>query len=115
MGAFSKEFWVTVTFAIPILLWTYLLIQSRGGSMAVLYFQLAVVVIGGTVIWRMGGRILEEVTRIWEKLDGTRVWDEPPNTAELANGSSPDDVNCLHCGERIHGFARFCRTCGKRQ
>lgn len=83
--------------------------------MVVLYFQLAVLAIGGTLIWRMGERILEEVTRIWEKLDGTRVWDEPQGTAQLVNESAPDDVYCLHCGERIHGYAKFCRKCGKRQ
>jgi hypothetical protein len=81
MGAFSKEFWITIAACIPVILWALMIAQSRGQGIAVPAIQSIVLVAGVIFIWREGERISEAVTRVWEKIDPTRVWDSEPSVA----------------------------------
>jgi hypothetical protein len=130
MGAFSKEFWITIAVCVPVILWTAYVAQSRGGELFVPMFQVAILVVGGVVIWRLGGRILEAVTKIieftrtWDRDDRTEAQHEPQyqtegGTLELRQPTSDarvsSDVFCIHCGYGIPANAAFCRHCGKKQ
>jgi ribosomal protein L40E len=79
MGAFSKELWITIAVSAPVILWTLFLAENRGNTI-VPAFQVAVLIVGGVVIWRMGGQILEAVTKVWERIESTHIWDSGPQT-----------------------------------
>jgi len=123
LGAFSKEFWITVAICIPVILWTLNTVQSRGQDIRIPALQIATLVVGGLVIWKMGGRIVEAVTRVWERLELTRAWD----SGEAAEGISRESVEtddptrhatgakCVECGKTIAIHAEFCRWCGSKQ
>jgi ribosomal protein L40E len=144
MGAFSKELWITVAVCLPVILWTLFLAQSRGGNIEIPAFQIAVLLVGGVVIWRMGGRILETVTKVWERINPTRVWDVQAdsesdqlsiNPSQMSfrerqygddnagwqgpavseeRGNSADGL-CAHCGSSLRANAVYCRHCGKKR
>jgi hypothetical protein len=144
MGAFSKELWITIAACLPIILWTLSVAQSRGGNIIVPAFQIVVLLVGGVILWRMGGRILETVTKVWERLNPTHVWDvqassEPDQLGVNAGKMDlrerqPGDNNavwrastvseerayaidglCVHCGSSMRVNAVFCRHCGKKR
>jgi hypothetical protein len=144
MGDFSKELWITIAACLPIILWTLSVAQSRGGNIIVPAFQIAVLLVGGVMIWRMGSRILETVTKVWERINPTRVWDiqagsesdqlgmnagemglrqrEPGDNNAVWRGSTVSEERgnaadglCVHCGYAMRVNAVFCRHCGKKR
>jgi len=122
VGAFSKELWIAIAVCVPVIAWTAFIAQERGDILLVPLLQVSVLLVGGIVIWRMGERILEAVTRVWEKIDGTRIWDVPQEKrlAELyetpkSDGGAGPVVFCQYCGYSISAHSTFCRHCGKRQ
>jgi len=126
MGALSKELWLTVAICVPIILWTLSVVQSRGEDLSAPLFQIGVLGIGSIVIWRLGGRILEAITRVWERIDQTRAWDrevvrEPEASVSVEEAIMADrkidssQVSCNRCGYRIPPTAAFCKHCGSKQ
>jgi len=127
MGAFSKELWLTLAICVPIILWTLSIVQSRGEDLSAPLFQVGVLVIGGIVIWRLGSRILEAITRVWERIDQTRAWDrvevvrDPERSISVEEAIMADrkvdlaEVSCKRCGYRIPPTAAFCKHCGVKQ
>ena len=122
MGAFGKELWITIAVAVPFILWAFATAQSRGQSPTVPAVQTFILIVGGILIWREGGRISEAVTRVWDKIDPTRVWDrqDRPVTEMSTPAATVDNVVgdssiCPHCGRRLLKSALFCRHCGRRQ
>ncbi len=81
MGAFSKTLWITVAASAPLIVWTLVIAQNRGQRMTVPAIQFIVLVVGVILIWREGERISEAVTRVWDKIDPTRVWESEPRVA----------------------------------
>jgi hypothetical protein len=127
MGAFSKELWITIAVCVPIILWTLSVVQSHGGDLSITMFQIGVVVVGSIVIWRMGSRILEAVTRVWERIDQTRAWDRTERSKDRETSLSVEEkvesdrkvdssgVSCIRCGYSIPATAAFCKHCGAKQ
>jgi len=126
MGAFSKELWITIAICVPIIAWTFLVAQSRGVNLTAPIIQVLTLIIGGVIIWRLGGRIVEAVTRIIERIDPTRIWDraeqhEPSREAIEFSEARTDTVTaiaevfCQFCGYSIPARAAYCKHCGRKQ
>jgi hypothetical protein len=129
LGGPSKELWIVLIVAIPVTLFTFAMaIQFGGGDMTLPAIQAAVLVLGSIGLWRLGGRIIEGITRIYT--DATRIFGAEPRTSEveqtprdlgnlqeraMPSPLSDSQVFCVHCGYPIPVYAAFCRRCGKKQ
>jgi hypothetical protein len=119
-----------LTVAIPIILLT--MVFSRESDYVFPALQIITLVVGSIVVWRLGGRIVEGMTRIYEEGIGKRRsggWNEEARRSEESTryyGESQETVqhdssllgskaHCVHCGYVIPVYATFCRRCGKRQ
>jgi hypothetical protein len=124
LGGSSKILWVMLGTTLAITAIEIVMIAQGGsGDYTIPAVQIAAIGIGGIVIWRMGGKIVEGLTRIYE--EGTRIWGsaskdpaaygslQQPMRADSRTASS--QLFCVHCGSVIPDYATFCRYCGKRQ
>jgi hypothetical protein len=115
MGAFSKEFWITIAACIPVIMWALMIAQSRGQGVTIPAIQSIVLAVGVLFIWREGERISEAATRVWEKINPTRVWDSAESVAghQAATNTStgenvaryPPPQTLRQIGERSDHFA----------
>lgn len=116
----------------PIALMTLALAVQTGRDLEIPAIQIATIVIGSIVVWRLGPQIVEGMTRIYEEAtgrdQGRQMRRAQKNRAEenlrycddLQQGTVPDsslgsNVFCVHCGYAIPAYATFCRRCGRRQ
>ena len=111
LGGFSKTFWVTIVLAIVLIGY----MNYTFASLSLVLVQLAVLIVGSFLIWRLGGQILDDVTRILQKLDVTRVWDAPQAIRPGRRRTMAPEVYCVHCGEMIPNYVTYCRHCGQPQ
>lgn len=109
--------------AVPLTVIEIVLIAQGGtGEFALPMVQIVVIVVGGVLLWHMGGKIVEGMTRIYE--EATRFFGGPDNAhgVQIARPATPQQqptggtsLFCVHCGSVIPEYATFCRYCGKRQ
>jgi len=124
LGGSSKTLWAMLGATLAITAIEIVMIAQGGsGDYTIPTVQIAAIGVGGIVIWRMGGKIVEGLTRIYE--EGTRIWGsagKDPATYESLqlpmradSRAASSHLFCVHCGSAIPDYATFCRYCGKRQ
>jgi ribosomal protein L40E len=109
-------------------------LQFGGGDMTLPTIQTVALVLGSVGVWRLGGKIIEGMTRIYTEtarllgdaktgdVEATRYYgDVQAGLAFVQQAQKMEAlpkthrVFCYYCGEPMPSDAAFCRRCGRKQ
>lgn len=119
MAGLSKELLIAIAICVPLILWSFGFLVNAGADPVIIFEMMAVQVgallVGGVIMWRSRGIIIDAVTRVWERMDLTRAWDKAESETSVSKASPDMDpgTNCPHCGSSLSATTKFCRRCGK--